>query len=113
MFYRTIESALKNGEEKMPQATKQARLEARITHSTLAIVRRAAEMQGRSVSDFVVAAAEEMARKTIEDSHIITLAVEDQKRFAEALIAPPPLSPAMERAHIAHAKLIENTHVSD
>ena len=38
-----------------------ARLEARIAPDALAIVKRAAEMQGRSVSDFVVAAAQEAA----------------------------------------------------
>ena len=38
-------------------------LEARITREALAVVRRAAEIQGRSVSDFVVAAAQEAAEK--------------------------------------------------
>jgi uncharacterized protein (DUF1778 family) len=42
----------------MPQSTIQtARLKARISREARAIVRRAAEIQGRSVSDFVVAAA--------------------------------------------------------
>jgi len=40
-----------------------ARLEARITHRSLAVVRRAAEIQGRSVSDFVVSAAQEDHRR--------------------------------------------------
>jgi uncharacterized protein DUF1778 len=42
-----------------------ARLEARIAPEALAVVRRAAEIQGRSVSDFVVAAAQEAAQKTV------------------------------------------------
>ena len=42
----------------MPAATSRiARIEARIALESLAFVRRAAELQGRSVSDFVVAAA--------------------------------------------------------
>ena len=40
-----------------------ARLEARIAPEALAVVRRAAEIQGRSVSDFVVAATQEAAQK--------------------------------------------------
>lgn len=96
------------------QVAKQARLEARIAPSTLALVRRAAEIQGRSLSDFVVAAAEDLARKTIEQSHILSLSMEDQERFAKALIEPPALSPAMLRAKDAHAGLIESgDHVSD
>lgn len=91
----------------MPRSsTRTARLEARIAPGALAIVRRAAELQGRSVSDFVVAAAQDMARRTIEDADIIRLAAEDQRRFAEALLNPSPLSPAMKRARAAHARLI-------
>ena len=39
--------------------TRSTRLEARIAPDALAAVKRAAEIQGRSVSDFVVAAAQE------------------------------------------------------
>jgi len=83
----------------MPQdQTRTARLEARITPEALAVVKRAAEIQGRSVSDFVVAAAQEAAHRTIEETQIIRLSVEDQRAFAEAVLNPPPLAPAMERA---------------
>ena len=44
-----------------------ARIEARIAPDALAVVKRAAEIQGRSVSDFVVAAAREAANRTIEE----------------------------------------------
>jgi uncharacterized protein (DUF1778 family) len=83
----------------MPQEpTRTARIEARIAPDALAIVKRAAEIQGRSVSDFVVAAAQEAAHRTIEETQIIRLSVEDQEAFAEAVLNPPPLAPAMERA---------------
>lgn len=90
------------------QASRTARIEARIAPDALAIVRRAAELQGRSVSDFVVAAAQDAAQRTIEDTHVIRLAAEDQRRFAEALLNPPPLASAMERARAAHTRLIQN-----
>jgi uncharacterized protein (DUF1778 family) len=91
----------------MPQEpSRTARIEARIAPDALAIVKRAAELQGRSVSDFVVAAAQDAAQRTIEETHIIRLAAEDQRRFAEALLNPPPLAAAMERARVAHARLI-------
>jgi uncharacterized protein (DUF1778 family) len=83
----------------MPQEpTRTSRIEARISPDALAIVKRAAEIQGRSVSDFVVAAAQEAAHRTIEETQIIRLSVEDQRAFAEAILNPPPLAPAMERA---------------
>ena len=52
-----------------------ARVEARIAPDALAVVRRAAELQGRSVSDFLVAAALKDAHRTIEDAQIIRLSV--------------------------------------
>ena len=87
-------------------ATRSARLEARIAPDALDIVRRAAEIQGRSVSDFVVAEAVEAAHRIIDETQLIRLSVEDQRAFAEALLNPPPLSPAMERAKDAHARII-------
>jgi uncharacterized protein (DUF1778 family) len=84
-----------------------SRLEARIAPEALAVVRRAAELQGRSVSDFVVAAAHEAATRTIEDAQIIRLSVEDQRRFAEAILNPPEPTPALVRAFQRHRELIQ------
>lgn len=91
----------------MPSETnRSARLEARIAPDALAVVKRAAELQGRSVSDFVVAASLELANRTIEETHIVRLAAQDQAQFAELLLNPPELSPAMKRAAEAHARLV-------
>jgi uncharacterized protein (DUF1778 family) len=85
------------------------RIEARITPDALAVVKRAAEIEGRSVSDFVVAAAQEAAHRTIEETHLIRLSVEDQRRFVDLLLDPPAEAPAMERARQAHDRLIRKT----
>lgn len=89
-------------------ATRSQRVEARIAPDALAVVRRAAEIQGRSVSDFLVAAAIKDAHRTIEETQLIRLSVEDQQSFAEMLINPPPLAPAMKRAMKAHKRLISD-----
>ena len=90
----------------MPQQLhRTARIEARIAPDALAVVRRAAEIQGRSVSDFVVAAAQEAASRTIAETEIIRLSVEDQRRIAEAILNPPEPTPAMRRAFKRHRKL--------
>ena len=92
------------------QATSRtARVEARIAPDALAVVRRAAELQGRSISDFLVAAALKDAHQTIEDAQIIRLSVDDQQRFAELLINPPLLAPAMQRALKARKRLIADS----
>ena len=92
----------------MAQVTpRTARLEARIAPEALAIVKRAAEMEGRSLSDFIVSAAQEAARRTIEDNHIIRLSVEDQQRFVDMLLNPPEPADALKRARQAHSDLIQ------
>jgi uncharacterized protein (DUF1778 family) len=88
------------------ESVRTARVEARIAPDALAIVRRAAELQGRSLSDFVVAAALKDAQQTIEDAQIVRLSMDDQHRFAELLLKPPPLAPAMKRALKARKRLI-------
>lgn len=92
----------------MPRSsTRSERIEARITPDALAVVRRAAELQGRSLSDFIIAAAEDAARKTIEETHVIRLSVEDQQRFIDLLLNPPPPTAALKRAHAHHKQLID------
>ncbi len=93
----------------MSQTIRTSRLEVRITPEIHAAVRHAAALQGRSISDFVVAAAQESARRTIEEAQIIRLSIEDQERFANLLLDPPPLPPAMEHARAAHGRLIRST----
>lgn len=88
-------------------STRTARLEARISPEVLAIVKRAAELQGRSISDFVVAAAQEIAHRTIEETNVIRLSLEDQRRFVDLLLNPPAPAPALQRAAKTHAKLIQ------
>jgi len=57
--------------------TKTARLEARITPELQALLKRAAELEGRSLSDFVMTAARQAAEKRVEQEHVIRLSVED------------------------------------
>lgn len=93
----------------MATSTRTSRIEARISAEGLATIREAANLQGRSISDFVVAAAQDAARKTIDEAHLIRLSVSDQMRFAEVLIDPPSLTPAMTRALTDHNRLIRES----
>lgn len=89
------------------ESTRTARIEARIAPDALAVVKRAAELQGRSVSDFVVAAAQDAAQRAIEETQIIRLSIEDQRAFAEAILNPPPPNAALLRAAEAYRSLIK------
>lgn len=88
------------------QSPRSTRLEARISPDALAVVKRAAEIQGRSVSDFVVAAAQDAAQRTIEETQVIRLSVADQRALAAAILDPPAPTLALSRARDAHRRLV-------
>jgi uncharacterized protein (DUF1778 family) len=68
--------------------TKSHRLEARITDEQRELFQRAADLQGRSLSDFVVATVHEKAMQTIESMEIIRLNAEESLKMAEAILNP-------------------------
>lgn len=87
-------------------ATSTARLEARISTDLHAMLKRAAELQGRSVTDFVVVAVQDAAKLAIEQAEVMRLSLADQKCFAQALLSPPQPTPALKRAFAHRRKLL-------
>ncbi|MBN9662379.1 MAG: DUF1778 domain-containing protein [Acidobacteria bacterium] len=83
-----------------------ARLEARLPSEVHALLKRAAEIQGRSLTDFVVSAARDAAFRTIEDTEILRVSVEDQRAIAEAILNPPEPAPALQRAFEQRKQLL-------
>lgn len=83
-----------------------ARLEARLPNEILSRLKRAAEIQGRTLTDFVVAAADEAACRAIEQTEIIRLSIEDQRQIARALLSPPKPNAALKRAFKRRQRLL-------
>ena len=90
----------------MPATPATARLEARISADLHAMLKRAAEIQGRTMTDFVVSAVQLAAQEAIETAEVIRLSLADQECFAQALLAPPRPAPALKRAFARRRKLI-------
>jgi uncharacterized protein (DUF1778 family) len=86
--------------------TSTARLEARISKELHATLKRAAELQNRTITDFVIDAVQEAAKKTIEQTEVLRLSLADQECFAHALLSPPKPTPALKRAFTSHRKLL-------
>lgn len=83
-----------------------ARLEALISTDLYAMLKRAAELQGRTMTDFVVAAVQDAAQRAIEQAEVIRLSAADQQCFAAALLSPPEPAPALVRAEARRSKLL-------
>jgi uncharacterized protein (DUF1778 family) len=82
----------------MAHSSAPARLEARLPADVHKLLKRAAEIQGRTLTDFVVAAAHEAACRTIEEAAVVRVSMEDQQRIAAAILKPPAPSPPLKRA---------------
>jgi uncharacterized protein (DUF1778 family) len=79
-----------------PQAT--SRLEARISAEVKALVLRAAELEGRSLTDFVSAAIVAEAYRVIARQQTLLLSLADSEAFVEALLNPPQPNEALKTA---------------
>jgi uncharacterized protein (DUF1778 family) len=90
----------------MPATSSTARLEARISTELHAMIKRAAELQGCTMTDFVVSAVKAAAQRAIERAEVIQLSLSDQECFAQALLSPPQPSPALKRAFARRSKLL-------
>ncbi len=91
----------------MATTQSKSRLEARVDPQIYELLKRAAEIEGRTLTDFVVAAASSAARDTIERIEILQLSKKQQEFIAEMLVSPPPATPAMKRATERHKTLIK------
>jgi uncharacterized protein (DUF1778 family) len=92
----------------MTRVPSTARLEARLPAKVHKLLKRAAEIQGRSLTDFVVAAAHEAACRTIEEAEVVRLSLEDQRRIASAILKPSAPAPALRRAFRRRKTLLGN-----
>ena len=91
-----------------PRAPKSqsARLEARISRDLHGAVKRAAELQGRTATDFVVDALQSAASKAITQADHVRMSIADQEAFANALITPAKPNAALKRAFSKANKLL-------
>ncbi len=76
--------------------TRGERLEARITADQKALIQRAAELEGRSVTDYVVTSVQDAARRTVEAHDIMVLNAAESRAFVDALLDPPPINDRLQ-----------------
>ena len=78
-------------------STKTRRLDLRLTEEQDALIRRAAEQDARSISDFVLSAATLEAPRRLADPRFFMLNEEDHARFEEILEASPTDDPKLRK----------------
>jgi uncharacterized protein (DUF1778 family) len=84
------------------------RIEARVTVHEKRLFERAAALEGRTLTDFLLASAREVAERTIGRHESYRLTPEDQRVFVDALLNPPApnraLRTVMRRHRIAQSR---------
>jgi len=80
------------------------RLEARVTPDQKEMIERAAFVQGRTVTDFMVSSLQEAAKEAIAKYTAWKLSQEQQKVFFDALMSPPAPNAKLRSAYKRYQK---------
>jgi uncharacterized protein (DUF1778 family) len=79
-------------------AARSERLEARVTRELKQLIEQAAELEGRSITDFIVASTQAAARQVIQERELLKLGARDREVFVQALMNPPKPNEKLRQA---------------
>lgn len=79
-----------------------ARLETRISQETKALIQKAADLEGRSLTDYVVTTVQTAAYQVIEHYQTLKLNLEDSETFVEAILNPKEPNEALKLAALRY-----------
>lgn len=85
-----------------------ARLAARIRPDIYDLIKRAAEIEGVTLTHFIISNLQSAARKVIAEAEVIELSLKDQHQFANALLNEYEPNDEMKKAMADYARLFEN-----
>ena len=98
MSYRTLETwkarlvlsrtaARTKGRTKNP-SRKAYRFDARLNEHQKTLLQRAADLEGRTVTDFVLHSAQAAAERTIQERALLILSARETEAFVKAILSP-------------------------
>jgi uncharacterized protein (DUF1778 family) len=67
-------------------------LDTRVTAEQKELIERAAALQGRTITDFVLTGVQDAARRAIEEHSQLALSVRDSEALVDALLNPKPVN---------------------
>jgi uncharacterized protein (DUF1778 family) len=86
---------------------KRERLEVRVPADVKMVIQHAADLSGRSLSDFVASSALAAAQETIREHEVIVLSARDSIAFVDALLNPPEPNEALRQAFRIRRELFD------
>lgn len=85
------------------------RLEARVSKEQKRLFQKAADLEGRTLTDFMIQATSEAARQTLERHEMVRLTLRDQLAFVKALLRPPEPGNRLRGAALRYKSLNQST----
>jgi uncharacterized protein (DUF1778 family) len=77
---------------------KMYRFDARLNEEQKLLIQRAADLEGRTMTDFVLHSAETAAERTIEQRAMLILTARETEVFVKAILSPPAPGRVLRRA---------------
>ena len=78
--------------------TKAYRFDARLNEEQKILIQRAADLEGRTMTDFVLHSAETAAERTIEARAMLILSARETEAFVDAVLSPAEPGPVLRNA---------------
>ena len=94
---RQTARASRSQPRRVPPA-KTYRFDARLNEDQKLLIQRAADLEGRTMTDFVLHSAEAAAERTIESRAMLVLTARETEAFADAILNPAGQGPVLRRA---------------
>jgi uncharacterized protein (DUF1778 family) len=88
-------------------SSKGGRLEARVSNEQKRLFKLAAQLQGSTLTDFVVSTLQAAATKVIQDHEVMSLAGRDREVFVSALLNPALPSGRLKKAVTRYKKIMD------
>lgn len=78
------------------------RFDARVDEDQKTLIQRAADLEGRTMTDFVLHSAKVAAERTIQERAMMVLSARDTEVFVDAILNPPKPGPVLRAAARAY-----------
>src|SRR5215469_965766 len=93
MSHATVKSRIR----KAPKA-KDYRFDARLNEEQKVLIQKAADLEGRTMTDFVLRSAQAAAERTLQDRAMLILSARETESFVDAVLNPADPGPTLSAA---------------
>src|SRR5258708_2735396 len=83
-----MSSATVRNQKRKAHKAKAYRLDARLNEEQKVLIQKAADLEGRTMTDFVLHSAESAAERTIEERVMLILSARETEAFVDAILNP-------------------------